>query len=145
MPAPTPCQQGYVQCYRATKLASRPATATGWLRTSRKFGLQQSVLAWRVLISHAIVLLVASCALVVSCTYSKAVKSWIEERNAKSAVVVGGGFIGIEMVENLVARGLKTTLVEVQSQVCPESKKIGSLAPLLTHSLETRASPMHKY
>jgi NADPH-dependent 2,4-dienoyl-CoA reductase/sulfur reductase-like enzyme len=49
---------------------------------------------------------------------SKAVKSWIEQRGAKSAVVVGGGFIGIEMVENLVHRGLKTTLVEMQTQVC---------------------------
>lgn len=29
----------------------------------------------------------------------------------------GGGFIGIEMVENLVSRGLATTLVEMQSQV----------------------------
>jgi pyruvate/2-oxoglutarate dehydrogenase complex dihydrolipoamide dehydrogenase (E3) component len=32
-------------------------------------------------------------------------------------VVVGGGFIGIEMVENLVHRGLATTLVEMQTQV----------------------------
>jgi hypothetical protein len=48
---------------------------------------------------------------------SKAVKSWIEQRGAKNAVVVGGGFIGIEMVENLVHRGLKTTLLEMQTQV----------------------------
>lgn len=50
---------------------------------------------------------------------SKAVKSWITERGAKRAVVVGGGFIGIEMVENLVHRGLHVTLVEMQSQVGP--------------------------
>ena len=31
---------------------------------------------------------------------------WIDERSAEAAVVVGGGFIGLEMVENLVHRGL---------------------------------------
>ena len=35
----------------------------------------------------------------------------------KSAVVVGGGFIGVEMAENLVHRGIQTTLVEAQDQV----------------------------
>ncbi|TWT42735.1 FAD-dependent oxidoreductase [Botrimarina hoheduenensis] len=33
------------------------------------------------------------------------------------AVVVGGGFIGIEMVENLLRRGIKTTLLERNPQV----------------------------
>ncbi len=37
----------------------------------------------------------------------------------KRAVVVGGGFIGLEMVENLVARGLEVTLVERLNQVMP--------------------------
>jgi len=37
----------------------------------------------------------------------------------KKAVVVGGGFIGLEMVENLVHRGLKVTLVEKLNQVMP--------------------------
>lgn len=35
----------------------------------------------------------------------------------KEAVVVGGGFIGLEMVENLVERGLKVTLVEKAPQI----------------------------
>ena len=38
---------------------------------------------------------------------------------AKKAVVVGGGFIGLEMVENLVERGLEVTLVEKLNQVMP--------------------------
>ncbi|MCY2988560.1 MAG: FAD-dependent oxidoreductase [Planctomycetota bacterium] len=38
---------------------------------------------------------------------------------AKRAVVVGGGFIGLEMVENLVHRGLEVTLVEKLNQVMP--------------------------
>ena len=35
------------------------------------------------------------------------------------AVVVGGGFIGLEMIENLVHRGLEVTLVERLNQVMP--------------------------
>ena len=35
------------------------------------------------------------------------------------AVVVGGGFIGLEMVENLVYRGLEVTLIERLNQVMP--------------------------
>jgi NADPH-dependent 2,4-dienoyl-CoA reductase/sulfur reductase-like enzyme/rhodanese-related sulfurtransferase len=38
---------------------------------------------------------------------------------AKRAVVVGGGFIGLEMVENLAQLGLDVTLVEKLSQVMP--------------------------
>ncbi len=37
----------------------------------------------------------------------------------KHAVVVGGGFIGLEMVENLVHRGLEVTLIEKFNQVMP--------------------------
>jgi NADPH-dependent 2,4-dienoyl-CoA reductase/sulfur reductase-like enzyme/rhodanese-related sulfurtransferase len=41
------------------------------------------------------------------------------DSGAKSAVVVGGGFIGLELVENFVRRGVFTTVVEVQEQVLP--------------------------
>jgi NADPH-dependent 2,4-dienoyl-CoA reductase/sulfur reductase-like enzyme/rhodanese-related sulfurtransferase len=37
----------------------------------------------------------------------------------KRAVVVGGGFIGLEMVENLVHRGLEVTIIEKLNQVMP--------------------------
>ncbi len=46
------------------------------------------------------------------------VDSGIEE-----AVVVGAGFIGLELVENLVDRGISTTLVELQDQVLPPLDK----------------------
>jgi len=39
------------------------------------------------------------------------------------AVVVGGGFIGLEMVENLVHRGFEVTLVEMLDQVLPPIDK----------------------
>lgn len=35
---------------------------------------------------------------------SNQIKSWIEQHHATRAVVVGGGFIGLEMAENLVHR-----------------------------------------
>ena len=38
---------------------------------------------------------------------------------SKKAVVIGAGFIGIEMVEQLVARGFQTSLAEMNSQVLP--------------------------
>lgn len=40
-------------------------------------------------------------------------------KNAKSVLVVGGGFIGMEMAENLVQRNLETTIVEHNNQVLP--------------------------
>ena len=41
----------------------------------------------------------------------------LNEQNVKKAVVVGGGFIGIEMAENLTHAGVKVTLVEMLDQV----------------------------
>ena len=39
------------------------------------------------------------------------------ENAPRTAVVVGGGFIGLELAENLVARGIATTVVETTDQV----------------------------
>ncbi len=50
---------------------------------------------------------------------SRQIRTWIAERHAKSAVVVGGGFIGLEMVENLIHRNLIVTLLEKLPQVMP--------------------------
>ena len=47
---------------------------------------------------------------------------WIKARvdaGAKRAVVVGGGFIGLEVAENLRQRGVAVTLVELLPQVLP--------------------------
>ena len=38
---------------------------------------------------------------------------------AKRALVVGAGFIGLEMAENLVRRGVQTTVVELADQILP--------------------------
>ena len=45
------------------------------------------------------------------------------DRGVKQAVVVGAGFIGLELVENLVRRGIAATLVELQDQVLPPLDK----------------------
>lgn len=46
-----------------------------------------------------------------------AIKEWIDRRRPERAVVVGGGFIGLEMAENLAHRGAAVTVVEAQNQV----------------------------
>ena len=50
---------------------------------------------------------------------SRKIRAWISEKNAKSAVIVGAGFIGLEMAENLAHRGLSITVVEMFNQVMP--------------------------
>lgn len=45
------------------------------------------------------------------------IKDYIENNKPKSAVVVGGGYIGIEMAENLHKSGLEVTVVEFAEHV----------------------------
>lgn len=47
------------------------------------------------------------------------IKDFIQAQSVKSAVVVGAGFIGIEVAENLVHRGIKTHIVEKTEQLMP--------------------------
>jgi NADPH-dependent 2,4-dienoyl-CoA reductase/sulfur reductase-like enzyme/peroxiredoxin family protein/rhodanese-related sulfurtransferase/TusA-related sulfurtransferase len=44
-------------------------------------------------------------------------KSFLDENPVKKAVVVGAGFIGLEMAENLHERGIFVTIVEMAAQV----------------------------
>jgi len=46
-----------------------------------------------------------------------AVKAFVDKEGMKSAVVIGGGFIGIEMAENLKDRGMDVTLVEAAPHI----------------------------
>lgn len=45
------------------------------------------------------------------------IKNHVDNNNPKRAVVIGGGFIGIEMAENLVDRGIEVTLIEMANQI----------------------------
>ena len=59
----------------------------------------------------------------------------------KSAVVIGGGFIGVEIAENLIHRGIPTSLVEATDQVLmpldPE------LATLVAKEMVTQGVALH--
>lgn len=50
---------------------------------------------------------------------SRQILQWIHRFQARDAVVVGGGYIGMEMTENLHKRGLQVTVVERLPQVMP--------------------------
>ena len=43
----------------------------------------------------------------------------IADRGATRAVIIGAGFIGLELVENFVRRGVRATVVELQQQILP--------------------------
>ncbi|WP_194542016.1 CoA-disulfide reductase [Paenibacillus sp. JZ16] len=45
------------------------------------------------------------------------IKQYVDEVQPKEAVIVGGGFIGLEMAENLADRGVQVTVIEMANQV----------------------------
>jgi len=45
------------------------------------------------------------------------IQNWLDTQNSKKAVIAGGGFIGLEMAEQLVRRGLEVTLIDGKDQV----------------------------
>ena len=45
------------------------------------------------------------------------IKAYVDEQKPKKATVIGGGFIGVEMAENLWERGVEVTLVEMADQI----------------------------
>ncbi|WP_294096227.1 FAD-dependent oxidoreductase [uncultured Cetobacterium sp.] len=44
-------------------------------------------------------------------------KKFIHETSPKKALIVGSGYIGLEMVENLVQRGIEVTVIEMSSSI----------------------------
>ena len=46
-------------------------------------------------------------------------RAYAEENNCRRAVVVGGGFIGLEVAENLMAKGISVTVIDMASQIMP--------------------------
>ncbi|AOQ20017.1 pyridine nucleotide-disulfide oxidoreductase [Streptococcus agalactiae] len=47
------------------------------------------------------------------------IKAFIAENQIRTATVIGGGFIGLEMMENLVELGIQVQLIEMAPQVMP--------------------------
>ena len=62
--------------------------------------------------------------------------SWINENQVQHAVVAGAGFVGLEMVEQLVHRKLKVTLVEMMPQILGPMDE--EMAAYLHRDLEQR-------
>lgn len=69
------------------------------------------------------------------------IKAAVDRLGAGRALVVGAGFIGLEMVEQLVRRGVETTLVELQPQVLPLLDP--EMAKLLALELERQRITLH--
>ncbi len=69
------------------------------------------------------------------------IDGYIRDHEPQSAVVVGGGFIGLEMVEALVKRGITVHLVEMAEHVMPNLE--GELAGFLTKELQDYGVTLH--
>ncbi len=57
------------------------------------------------------------------------IKAYIKNNSVKNAVVIGGGFIGIEMAENLAHIGVNTKVIEMANQILtPVDSEIAAFA-----------------
>ena len=50
---------------------------------------------------------------------ARSIRQFIDNQKPQTAAVIGSGFIGLEMVENLIHAGLNVTVIEKLPQVCP--------------------------
>jgi NADPH-dependent 2,4-dienoyl-CoA reductase/sulfur reductase-like enzyme/rhodanese-related sulfurtransferase len=50
---------------------------------------------------------------------SRLIRAWIAKHKVEHAVIIGGGFVGLEMAENLAELGISVTVVEMLDQVLP--------------------------
>jgi NADPH-dependent 2,4-dienoyl-CoA reductase/sulfur reductase-like enzyme/peroxiredoxin family protein/rhodanese-related sulfurtransferase/TusA-related sulfurtransferase len=64
------------------------------------------------------------------------IKKFIADRNPKHAVVIGAGFIGLEMAENLHQSGVNVTIIEMADQVMTPLDY--SMAALVHQHLKTK-------
>lgn len=64
------------------------------------------------------------------------VMTYLDNHKPKKAVVIGAGFIGLEMAENLVHRGLEVTLIEMAPHVLPTVD--AEMASFITNELRAK-------
>lgn len=69
------------------------------------------------------------------------IKRFINVKKVEKAIVVGGGFIGLEMAENLHDQGIKIDLVEMADQVM--SHLDFSMATIIHSELRTKGVNLH--
>ena len=48
------------------------------------------------------------------------IKALVDQKQIKSAAIIGAGFIGVELAENLQHRGVETTIVEFRENILPQ-------------------------
>lgn len=48
---------------------------------------------------------------------SRLIRSWIDDQNVVHATIIGGGFIGLEMAENLIHRSIEVDIIEKGPQI----------------------------
>ncbi len=68
-------------------------------------------------------------------------KNYLETRTVRKACIVGAGFIGLEMVENLYGLGIETSIIEMQPQVL--SQVDFSIAAHLHHYLSEKGVKLY--
>lgn len=69
------------------------------------------------------------------------ITEFIEQHQPKKAVVIGAGFIGLEMAESLVSRGLEVTIVEKAPHVLPPFDE--EMAAYITNELKTHGVQLY--
>ena len=72
-------------------------------------------------------------------TDAKKIRALLDSGKLKKAVVIGGGFIGLEMAENLARQGLSVSVVELKSAILPGfDPEIAALAQnhLIEHDVQ---------
>ena len=70
-----------------------------------------------------------------------AVSEYIENHHPKKAVVIGAGYIGLEMVESLAHRGMDVTLIEKAPHVLPTMDL--EMAAFITRELERKGIKLY--
>ncbi len=70
-----------------------------------------------------------------------AIKEWIAKKHPWQAVVVGGGYIGLEMAEALAANGMYVDVVEMLPQVLPNMD--ADMAALVAEELARHGVTVH--
>jgi NADPH-dependent 2,4-dienoyl-CoA reductase/sulfur reductase-like enzyme/rhodanese-related sulfurtransferase len=55
------------------------------------------------------------------------VRKFIEKNKPKTAVIIGGGFIGVETAEAMMHCGIKTVIVEAKAEIMPNMPRIAAM------------------
>ena len=73
------------------------------------------------------------------------IREFLDREQPRRAVVVGGGFIGLEMAENLIGSGIETTLIQLDDQVLlPLDKDLAGEVQSYLRGAGTAAAAGHR-